>query len=321
MEKLDYLLDKVNVLTKEVVELQNVEQDLQIDLGTVSNLAQTNQTNISTLQTNFSKISNNLSNPNLLINGDFRVNQRGQASYNGSGYAVDRWRISGVQFNVSAKEIVNSSDSNWGYVYQKIEDTNALLGKKITYSAIIDGVLYKNTVEVPASPSAGVVGTYCNTPKGNLYAWYYGDGYMGIDIGVKPLQSVVVEWVKLELGEVATSFNPKPIAEEFTMCQRFFKNLYANEQFYIVRASDTIRTSIKFNMRIIPTFTQVNTLRVFQIGTSTTVQTQSQTNSSILERTSNSVNFQFGNFSGLTQGSLCMGTSENLFATLDAEIY
>ena len=31
-----------------------------------------------------------LSNPNLLINPDFRVNQRGQAEYT-SGYTVDRW--------------------------------------------------------------------------------------------------------------------------------------------------------------------------------------------------------------------------------------
>ena len=32
----------------------------------------------------------NYSNPNLLINPDFRINQRGQAEYT-SGYTVDRW--------------------------------------------------------------------------------------------------------------------------------------------------------------------------------------------------------------------------------------
>lgn len=33
---------------------------------------------------------NSLSNPNLLINGDFKINQRRQSSYT-NGYTVDRW--------------------------------------------------------------------------------------------------------------------------------------------------------------------------------------------------------------------------------------
>jgi hypothetical protein len=33
------------------------------------------------------------SNPNLLINPDFKVNQRGATSYEKQGYSVDRWKI------------------------------------------------------------------------------------------------------------------------------------------------------------------------------------------------------------------------------------
>ena len=38
----------------------------------------------------------NISNPNLLINPDFKINQRGQDTYSkssGSMYSVDRWKI------------------------------------------------------------------------------------------------------------------------------------------------------------------------------------------------------------------------------------
>lgn len=33
------------------------------------------------------------SNPNLLINPDFKINQRGATSYEKQGYSVDRWKF------------------------------------------------------------------------------------------------------------------------------------------------------------------------------------------------------------------------------------
>ena len=41
-------------------------------------------------------LTNDISNPNLLINPDFKINQRGQSTYSispGSGYTVDRWKL------------------------------------------------------------------------------------------------------------------------------------------------------------------------------------------------------------------------------------
>ena len=42
-----------------------------------------------------------VSKPNLLINPDFAINQRGLTSYSGSGYTVDRWKGGQSQANVS----------------------------------------------------------------------------------------------------------------------------------------------------------------------------------------------------------------------------
>lgn len=38
-------------------------------------------------------LGNKFSNPNLLINSDFKINQRGATSYESHGYSVDRWKI------------------------------------------------------------------------------------------------------------------------------------------------------------------------------------------------------------------------------------
>ena len=46
-----------------------------------------------------------LSNPNLLINPDFRVNQRGQNEYS-TGYTVDRWSVSYTHLTLPTKRIV-----------------------------------------------------------------------------------------------------------------------------------------------------------------------------------------------------------------------
>ena len=52
-------------------------------------------------------LGNKFSNPNLLINPDFKVNQRGLTTYNESDYSFDRWKI----YNTT----VNKLDNGIGY--------------------------------------------------------------------------------------------------------------------------------------------------------------------------------------------------------------
>lgn len=155
----------------------------------------------------------NLSNPNILINGDFQVWQRGVEFVNveNGNYTADRWRLYHVDtYNITISKtedglkIVGVSDGMAnGYrrpsIYQRFEDDfyykNA--GKPYVLSFCIDGFV---TVEKGVIPS---------DPENIVDIPLYGD--------------VTVNWVKLELGEVATSFVPKLYPEELALCQRYYQ--------------------------------------------------------------------------------------------------
>lgn len=81
---------------------------------------------------------------NLLDNGDFIVNQRGSASYSGSGYTVDRWRtnFSGDTVQVSDSGITNTVDSttNGWHLHQVVIGASKLIGKTVTAGFDVDAV-------------------------------------------------------------------------------------------------------------------------------------------------------------------------------------
>ena len=107
-----------------------------------------------------SKTANNVSNPNLLINGDFKVNQRGQSSYTGmSGYTVDRWQIGGNS-SLSVEEngitFVSNGITSFG---QRLEGSFLLFaGKPLSLSAKMNGVVYTVSGSVPESKPTATTG-------------------------------------------------------------------------------------------------------------------------------------------------------------------
>ena len=88
------------------------------------------------------------SRPNLLINPDFSINQRGQTSYSGNGYGVDVWRggqsqaivsvgSNGITLSFSA-EITAGGTA----LQQKIDiDPLKLIGRTVSISAKISSVV------------------------------------------------------------------------------------------------------------------------------------------------------------------------------------
>lgn len=62
--------------------------------------------------------------PNLLINGDFQINQRGQASYTFTNvqfqYGIDMWQMSNAVFTVATKELKSNDGVNPCYFFQKM---------------------------------------------------------------------------------------------------------------------------------------------------------------------------------------------------------
>ena len=82
------------------------------------------------------------SNPNLLINSDFRdpINQRGQTEYQVIGYTIDMWRTWSDNMHVSLLEdgvLLDYTGTNSDGIYQYFENgQNLLVDKTVTISAL-----------------------------------------------------------------------------------------------------------------------------------------------------------------------------------------
>ncbi len=155
------------------------------------------------------------SNPNLLTNPDFKINQRGSSTYN-NNYTLDRWKIYNSSINASSKTITNSNSGAGNFV-QPLENkqggtftitvaTKSLAGTvKITYR---DGTTDKNGITLTNG-----INTFTFTV--NSLTW------VGLEIGSGA--SVQLDYIKLEQGKVATSFIAPDRAEELVKCCRFYQ--------------------------------------------------------------------------------------------------
>lgn len=75
---------------------------------------------------------------NLLLNGDFRVNQQKQSEYAGPGYNVDCWSTleSNSPVVVGSDYIQVTSGENWTALRQLLEHGRNLIGKTVTLSCL-----------------------------------------------------------------------------------------------------------------------------------------------------------------------------------------
>lgn len=95
------------------------------------------------------------SNPNLLDNwyfvgggsqqggGQFPINQRGQTSYTGVGYGIDRWEVaSDTTLSISSERFTITPVNTGGYpsIRQYIENVDAAIGKTFTASVLLSGI-------------------------------------------------------------------------------------------------------------------------------------------------------------------------------------
>lgn len=200
------------------------------------------------------------SNPNLLINPDFKINQRGATNYEQQGYSVDRWKIWNVTVTPSANGgITVKSDkyTNTGTFLQYLE--NATEGDS-TLSCYVTSV--SGTVTMVADDNSQVI------LKQGLNVVHTSKSTKTFTIFLNRGTSVTLKWVKLEQGKVATEFIAPNYAEEILKCQRFYVVLEnslagygANNAIYIPFARGVYMRSSRnviFNGNNKQTFLRVN---------------------------------------------------------------
>lgn len=175
------------------------------------------------------------SNPNLLTNPDFRVNQRGLTEYS-SGYSADRWFIEGNKCTVTAGAdgvLIKSAiklESNTHVFWQKAE--NPLKPGKYTLSlnvSEVSGVWSARIRTVNAEGSyvdsyyTPVLHVGLNKVSVELNEGEYISAVsVGFSKDTEVGDSVKLAWVKLESGSLATPFVPPDPATELLKCQRYF---------------------------------------------------------------------------------------------------
>lgn len=153
------------------------------------------------------------SNPNLLINPDFKINQRGATSYEQQGYSVDRWKIWNVTVTPSTSggiTVKNDKYTDTGTFIQILE--NATEGDS-TLSCYVTSVT--GTVTMFADDNTQVV------LKQGLNVVHTSNSTKNFSIFLNMGTSITLKWVKLEQGKVATSFIAPNPAEELEKCLRF----------------------------------------------------------------------------------------------------
>ena len=206
---------------------------------------------------------------NLLINGDFKVSQRGvytsTTSVANNTYYLDRWRMAlgsvagTVQHNevvlpngikTMAMKVSAATSNTTGYVGVRhvIEDFRALSGQVVTASMWVRTTLKSMTFRHDSTANFGNV----VSPDGQ---WYYHTAtyqmptitaaggnanqttlalinYTGsAGGGTISGEYFEVAQVQLELGSVATPFEHRSYGEELALCERYYQKSYDKDAY------------------------------------------------------------------------------------------
>lgn len=170
-----------------------------------------------------SYLGTKFSNPNLLINPDFKINQRGESAYSSTKtvYTVDRWAISNAKVSVNSDSSVTASSLD-GIGYFKQHGESISYGKH-TYSIYVQAITGTVKVFYINKDSKDVE---LGTLKQGLNTFVSADdGFKSIFLWIAGGSSLTLKYAKVEQGTVATSFIAPNIAEELVKCRRYYKRL------------------------------------------------------------------------------------------------
>ena len=349
---------QISNITNNISEIEdkNVEQDSKLSLAVLtsqqvlteaqkSQVRQNIGASATSLQGSYDDVKSQIlselavSNNNLLINGDFQVNQRGQDTYtkpasSGTFYTFDRWRVySQASYNSTISKFGNGirivNDASGMNFFQLVEmDWAQLLGKKVTMSAKINGEISSVTAQLP-SIMPTEQNTNFKTMQKNGYALRIeirvsnNISYLcaGLYCGASTLD---IEYIKLEFGDKATPFVSRNYAEELSLCQRYFQVLEG----YRVgmcspRTDNQIRGCMQYiaKMRARPTVTQLQTLDMYNL-TKSRLESQAEINiAPVFTARESTAMVALGSYENLELGDILIPNSAEASFALDAEIY
>lgn len=165
--------------------------------------------------------------PNLLINGDFRCNQRGKTSYAGvvdgvsnSLYTVDMWRSMGVNVAIGDGFI---SIANRDTVYHTFRQTVAGLADGVyTLSMLVRDVSGYNFMNPKSSDGDG---GQLILPGYNKMTFEIGSGKHSnvIMLGLNPGNTLQIDWIRLDKSDRARAHVAEPYDVALARCMKYLR--------------------------------------------------------------------------------------------------
>lgn len=205
---------------RQVTELDTLPSFMDTSLLPVHNGAGLKKGTLSQLA---NYLGTKFSNPNLLINPDFKINQRGKAEYTSDGtvrYTVDRWRSLSLNVKTDTNGILLSADSqndDGGFIAQELEKS---IDSETLFTLKVASVTGSIVVSVMDSASNG---NNLNITTSGIYSIGLASQAKKVIIQVAKGSSCKIEWAKLEQGSIATPFVAPNPAEELVKCERFLQ--------------------------------------------------------------------------------------------------
>ena len=242
---------------KQVTELDALPRFTDASLLPVHNGAGLKKGTLTQLTDYMAKL---FSNPNLLLNSNFRVDQRGHGTYSNNTtkptYTLDRW------MSINTKVVYNI-DGTVTITSLATTDTSAWF-KQILAHAI-----------------NGTCTLSCNITAvtGNAYLYNHTNGkkiVKGLNfvtlsylkeasIELKQGASITIEWIKLEEGSKATTYVAPNYAEELQKCMMYYNQLQTSLNGYFTSQTYLSSDSLS-NMRTKPTIKGVGGFWLYYWG-------------------------------------------------------
>lgn len=238
-----------------------------------------------------------LSNPNLLINEDFQVWQRG-TSFDSDGskrqYTADRWCIwcnANVTRNNGQGLKITIDTVDYGGLHQHMEvpkemyenliNREVTLTTKFAVNRDMNMIIRVGVQDYNFEAKSGDFSTYTCTFKlteddftsdSNSYWLQVTPIYCDVNNKFSIGDEIQLSYVKLEQGTIATPFVPRTYAEELAMCQRYYQVIETLSP-YIYDYPSEIKIAVGVGygeMRITPTITYVGSYTYDTSGNSMT---------------------------------------------------
>lgn len=222
-----------------------------------------------------------ISNPNILINPDFKINQRNVRSLTtvdgNQSYTVDRWKTFQEKtqivkvitaLNEGEKSGITLQSNKEGWVLgQYTENFEDFVGKTLTISVKVKNMTGKwrifiseaadlyHTFDFGNVENEIVKGTFMVHPAAcRLLTCFHFLGAVSEEGVIIPTKSgeICIEWIKLEVGDTVTPCIPSDPATELMKCQRYYFS-DSNPEGYFGYLWKRTKTSYEENLYFFPT--------------------------------------------------------------------